>query len=144
MEDRRNSPCEIIHLFPESSRLGYVDIPMRGRVETVSIWETATDPHHVAGGLRGNGKRDYDWSLAALCHPSHRFCETQWGGYDIDGFVLCRYAMVASGRWSELEMSGYLGTPHTLIYCEGRIHFDWVRKYWQEMVDSELGSGHEQ
>ncbi len=131
--------CEIIHLFP---KYGYIfaQIPLRGGiVHSIRVTQSPVCVHHVGSGIRGNGRWDYPWNFAAVCETSHWFCESQWGGYPEDGFVLCRKAKVDSGTWDETEMAKFIGCDHTLEWLSTRkIEHEFARLIFEEMCSKEL------
>src|SRR6185369_12021565 len=86
--------------------------------------------HHVGSGLRGAGRWDFVGNFAAVCDGAHAFCESQWGGYPHDGFVLCRYAKIREGTWDERAMCEMLSVPSTLDWLSTReIEHGFVREY---------------
>lgn len=119
LDDRKNQPCEIIHLFPRWLP-GSVRVPLVGSGIVVSLTETPACVHHVGSGMRGAGRWDFVGNFAAVCDAAHKFCESQWGGWPHDGFVLCRYAKTKAGTWEEEKMCEMLGCESTLDWLTTR------------------------
>ena len=128
---------EIVNLFPEWVG-GWVMIPLRGKNVIVHRTEQSNQIHHVGSGFKGNPRLDTTWNLCALSQWTHAFCENTNGGWEYDGFVLCRYAKVKSGTWDEPAMAKFLGCDHTLEWVSTKhIEHEFARVLLNEMEAKE-------
>lgn len=100
--------CEVSRYFPQYDRV-HVRIPAPGSFVQDAYHTTATEIHHITGGILGNRPWDKVWNLVKVSHPVHMFCDPNFGGWVVDGVALCLRCKLDKGEFDHIEACRILG-----------------------------------
>jgi hypothetical protein len=121
----------IARFFPEYAP-GLVGVSFGGLITPVLPYEeSATEVHHIGGGILGARRWDRLTFIIHLCGVTHKWCEK----YQRDGFALCAAAKIELGEWDWDEMANLMGVESVMGWLEsGPFAFDWPKQVLRDAM----------
>jgi len=109
--------------------------PIAQHFPDLPAYQTASEVHHITGGILGTPRWDIDANLIHLCHVTHKWAER----YTHDGMAICLVAKRAMKEFDAEELNRIF--HHDVInWLDGqRFEFEWAQKLFRNEFRKALG-----